>query len=94
MSKSCNGTSLASQEQEKVEKLLNAQMRVCCNILQLKEQTARNFQASNNDVLTIYGLRKYHKPYINPVMGLPTQLVCGTNIFNNYRLSYFPSKIL
>ncbi|CAI9736053.1 Hypothetical predicted protein [Octopus vulgaris] len=85
---------VASQKHKSVEKLLNAHMGMLCNMFQLKKQTAHNFQASNNDVPTLCGLRKDHKPYISPVMGPPTRPVCGANISSNYRLSYFLSHVL
>lgn len=42
----------------------------------------------------MYGTRKDHKSITDIVTTLPTQLLCGVNIFNTYRLSYIHSVIL
>lgn len=51
-----------------LEILLNATMGMCGIILQPITRTAHNFQNDNNDVPTVYELRKDSKPFINTVM--------------------------
>ncbi|CAI9736459.1 Hypothetical predicted protein [Octopus vulgaris] len=63
-------------------------------VLGPQKRTANNFQAWNNDIPALYGLRKDHKIITDPIAGPPTRPVCGANIASNYRISYFLSMII
>ncbi|CAI9734365.1 Hypothetical predicted protein [Octopus vulgaris] len=82
------------QAHEEREKVLNAHMMMWTIVLGPQKRTARNFQAWNNDIPALYGLRKDHKGFTDPISGPPTRPVCGANIASNYRISYFLSMII
>ena len=82
------------EEYSKTEKLLNCHMQAWCRILNAGERTSNNFQASNNDIPPIYGLRKDHKEHHDIINGPPLRPVCGAITSCNYRISYFLSQIL
>ncbi|CAI9732667.1 Hypothetical predicted protein [Octopus vulgaris] len=82
------------QAHEEREKVLNAHMMMWTIVLGPQKRTAYNFQAWNNDIPALYGLRKDHKVTPNPIAGPPTRPVCGANIASNYRISYFLSMII
>ncbi|CAI9731151.1 Hypothetical predicted protein [Octopus vulgaris] len=63
-------------------------------VLGPQKRTANNFQAWNNDIPALYGLRKDHKVTTDPIAGPPTRPVFGANIASNYRMSYFLSMII
>ena len=58
------------------------------------KQLRRNYQASNNNIPPLYGLRKDHKIFNDPNIGPPTRPVCGAVVSSNYRISYFISQFL
>ncbi|CAI9726558.1 Hypothetical predicted protein [Octopus vulgaris] len=78
----------------KEKKILNAHMMMWTIVLGPQKRTANNFQARNNDIPTLYGLRKNHKITTDPVAGPPTKPVCEANIASNHRISYFLSVII
>ncbi|CAI9718600.1 Hypothetical predicted protein [Octopus vulgaris] len=80
-------------EYEERGKILNAHV-MWSNILRAKKRTVNNFQATNNDIQTLYELHKDHKTTIDPVTGPPTRPACGANVANNYRISYCLSMII
>ncbi|CAI9725635.1 Hypothetical predicted protein [Octopus vulgaris] len=82
------------QAHEEREKVLNAHMMMWTIVLGPQKRTAKNFQAWNNDIPALYGLRKDHKGFTDPIAGPPTRPVCGANIASNYRISYFLSMII
>ncbi|CAI9719129.1 Hypothetical predicted protein [Octopus vulgaris] len=82
------------QVHEEREKVLNAHMMMWTIVLGPQKRTAKNFQAWNNDIPALYGLRKDHKGFTDPIAGPPTRPVCGANIASNYRISYFLSMII
>ncbi|CAI9724371.1 Hypothetical predicted protein [Octopus vulgaris] len=82
------------QAHEEREKVLNAHMMMWTIVLGPQKRTANNFQAWNNDIPALYGLRKDHKIITDPIAGPPTRPVCGANIASNYRISYFLSMII
>ena len=82
------------KEYEHVEKQLNAHMHAWCNILQARERVQSNYQATNNAIPPLYGLRKDHKNHDNIEKGPPTRPVCGAVVSSNYRISYFLSSFL
>ncbi|CAI9717403.1 Hypothetical predicted protein [Octopus vulgaris] len=49
------------QAHEEREKVLNAHMMMWTIVLGPQKRTAKNFQAWNNDIPALYGLRKDHK---------------------------------
>ncbi|CAI9736439.1 Hypothetical predicted protein [Octopus vulgaris] len=82
------------QAHEEREKVLNAHMMMWTTVLGPYKRTANNFQAWNNDIPALYGLRKDHKVTTDPIAGPPTRPVCGANMACNYRISYFLSMII
>ena len=58
-----------AKQYENVERTLNGHMSAWCRILNGDERTSSNFQATNNAVPPLYGLRKDHKPCENQVKG-------------------------
>ncbi|CAI9725075.1 Hypothetical predicted protein [Octopus vulgaris] len=82
------------QAHEEREKVLNAHMMMWTIVLGPQKRTAKNFQAWNNDIPALYGLRNDHKGFTDPIAGPPTRPVCGANIASNYRISYFLSMII
>ncbi|CAI9715623.1 Hypothetical predicted protein [Octopus vulgaris] len=82
------------QAHEEREKVLNAHMMMWTIVLGPQKHTGNNFQAWNNDIPALYGLRKDHKIITDPIAGPPTRPVCGANIASNYRISYFFSMII
>ncbi|CAI9737557.1 dynein regulatory complex subunit 6-like isoform X6 [Octopus vulgaris] len=82
------------QAHEEREKVLNAHMMMWTIVLGPQKRTAKNFQAWNNDIPALYGLRKDHRVFTDPIAGPPTRPVCGANIASNYRISYFLSMII
>ncbi|CAI9722317.1 Hypothetical predicted protein [Octopus vulgaris] len=82
------------QAHEEREKVLNAHMMMWTIVLGPQKRTANHFQAWNNDILALCGLRKDHKVITDPIAGPPTRPVCGANIASNYRISYFLSMII
>ncbi|CAI9731321.1 Hypothetical predicted protein [Octopus vulgaris] len=82
------------QAHEEREKVLNAHMMMWTIVLGPQKRTAKNFQAWNNDIPALYGLRKDHKGFTDLIAGPPTRPVCGANIASNYRISYFLSMII
>ncbi|CAI9726918.1 Hypothetical predicted protein [Octopus vulgaris] len=55
------------QAHEEREKVLNAHMMMWTIVLGPQKRTANNFQAWNNDIPALYGLRKDHKVKSNQV---------------------------
>ncbi|CAI9716636.1 Hypothetical predicted protein [Octopus vulgaris] len=82
------------QAHEEREKVLNAHMMMWTIVLGPQKRTENNFQAWNNDIPALYGLRKDHKVITDPIAGPPARPVCGANIASNYRISYFLSMII
>ncbi|CAI9743256.1 Hypothetical predicted protein [Octopus vulgaris] len=58
------------QAHEEREKVLNAHMMMWTIVLGPQKRTAKNFQAWNNDIPALYGLRKDHKENYAPFMSL------------------------
>ena len=91
------GTIPATQEEyEKSEKLLNAHMQSWSRIMNFDKRVSNVFEASNNEIPPLYGLRKDHK-YVPPGQeekGPPQRPVCGAVVASNYRISHFISSII
>ena len=83
-------------EYERCEKLLNAHMKSWSQILKFTQRVSYNFQASNNEIPPLYGLRKDHKaiPPGSEEVGPPQRPVCGAVVSCNYRISHFISSII
>lgn len=79
-------------EYDRVEKLLSPY--IGCNILPTKRRASLNFQADNNEVPTLYGLRKDYKPTEDQVVRTPTKPVCGVNTSSNYRTSMIVNPLI
>ena len=63
-------------------------------IFQGDDRTASNYQAANNAIPPLYGLRKDHKHCEDQVKGPPIRPVCSAIVSCNYRISHLLSMIL
>ena len=91
------GTIPSDQEEyERCEKLLNAHMKSWSRIMDFDKKVSNNFQAVNNEIPPLYGLRKDHKeiPPGEEEKGPPQRPVCGAVVASNYRISHFISSVI
>ena len=60
------------------------------------KRVSNAFEASNNDIPPLYGLRKEHKRVTagEEEKGPPQRPVCGAVVGSNYRISHFISSII
>lgn len=62
-------------------------------ILQSEKSTANSYITNNEEVPSLYALRKDNKSYEDPVHGPPTRPVYGANNANNHKI-HFLSQFL